>query len=52
MVLESLMINPPGSLAGAEVFEKEQTASDFRGVVRMLREIVGEKSNHKKPWLQ
>ena len=36
-----------GALAGAEVVEKERTASDFRGVLRMLRESVGEKSQHK-----
>ena len=36
-----------GALVGAEVFAKEQTASDFRGVLRMLRESVGEKSHHK-----
>ena len=36
-----------GALVGAEVVAKEQTAFDFRGVYRMLRESVGEKSQHK-----
>ena len=36
-----------GALVGSEVVAKEQTASDFRGVLRMLRESVGEKSHHK-----
>ena len=36
-----------GALVGSEVVAQEQTASDFRGVLRMLRESVGEKSHHK-----
>eukprot|EP00435_Cladocopium_sp_Y103_P071106 s873_g36.t1 len=36
-----------GTLVGVEVVSREQTASDFKGVLRMLRESVGERSSHR-----
>lgn len=36
-----------GELVGAEVVEREKAAGDFRNVLRMMRENVGQDSNHR-----
>jgi hypothetical protein len=35
-----------GELVGAEVVAKDKAANDFRGVLRVLRESIGDDSNH------
>ena len=35
-----------GELVGADVVSREQAADDFKGVLRMLRESVGESATH------
>jgi hypothetical protein len=36
-----------GELVGADVVTRERAADDVRGVLRMLRESIGERSSHK-----
>ena len=36
-----------GELVGADVVARERAAENFRGVLRMLRENIGERSSHK-----
>ena len=36
-----------GELAGTDVVTRERAADDVRGVLRMLRESIGERSSHK-----
>ena len=36
-----------GELVGTDVVTKERASDDFRGVLRMLRESIGERANHK-----
>ena len=36
-----------GELVGTDVVTRERAADDVRGVLRMLRESIGERSSHK-----